>query len=88
MNKYTARTMHSAAANDEERFVPHAMSKKELALMYLPDSTPHAAVGQLTRWIKMAKGLQEELEKTGYYKMQKMLTKRQVSIITAFIGEP
>ena len=92
MNNTTARHMNTSGTMNTtgttDRFIPRAMSKKELALLYLPNATPHAAVGQLMSWVKQAKGLMQELEATGYSRTQKMLTKRQVNIIVKYLDEP
>ena len=47
-------------------FQPRAMSKTELALLYLPGHEPHAAVNQLMRWVNACQPLCQELEAAGY----------------------
>lgn len=69
-------------------FVPRAMSKAELALLYLPDHEPHAAVNQLMRWINACKPLCQELEAAGYNKQCKILQKRYVALIVKHLDEP
>ena len=51
-------------------FTIRAYTKKELALLYFPNSsTPHVAVNHLISWIKRCRPLMQELEESGYQKM-------------------
>ena len=63
-------------------------TKKELALLYFPDSMPETATKHLMRWVKRSKPLMQELEATNYKTEQKWLTKKQVGIIFRHIGPP
>ena len=63
-------------------------TKKELALLYFPDSTPQAAGKHLKAWILRNKPLMEELEKTGYQSRSKSYNPRQVRLIVDYLGEP
>ena len=63
-------------------------SKKELALLYFPDSLPHTASNHLMRWINRNRELCQALEARGYYRTSKHFTSIQVSIIFNYIGEP
>ena len=63
-------------------------TKKELALLYFPDSMPETATKHLMRWVKRNKPLIQELEATNYKINQKWLTKKQVEIIFRHIGPP
>lgn len=63
-------------------------TKKELALMYSPESTPVVAKNKLARWIKRCQPLAKELAKTGYVSQSKTLTPRQVKAIVMYLGEP
>ena len=65
-----------------------AMSKQELAQMYAPDLTPHAAVNRLMTWIHHHPTLTEELHRTGYRKTARVFTPRQVHLIVDYLGEP
>ena len=69
-------------------FRPISMRKGELALLYFPESERHAAVNRLMNWIKECRGLPEALKATGYNTHQRMLSGRQVRIITEHLGEP
>ncbi len=69
-------------------FTIRAYSKKELALMYFPDSTPRTAVSHLMNWIRRCTRLQDQLQATGYENTCKTFTPRQVRIIVGQLGEP
>jgi hypothetical protein len=64
------------------------MTKQELAQMYAPDLTPHAAVNRLMRWVNLHPVLKTELRNTGYQKTSRLLTSRQVRLIVEYLGEP
>lgn len=74
--------------NQLENFEIRAYTKKELSLLYFPDSTPHSAVNRLMSWIKNANDIHEELAETGYKKTSKWLSPRQVQLLVDAFGEP
>lgn len=49
-----------------DNFKIRPYTKKELALLYFPDSKPHTAVNHLMAWINNADDLLIELEMAGY----------------------
>ena len=65
-----------------------AYTKKELALLYFPDSNPRTAVNHLMSWIRGSKTLWQKLQETGYYVNSKAFTPRQVRAIVEQLGEP
>lgn len=69
-------------------FHPISMTKSELSLLYFPKSTSAVATNRLMRWVHGCPPLMEELETTGYHRSQKLLTSRQVLLITRHLGEP
>ena len=69
-------------------FIIRAYSKKELALMYFPDSSPRTAVSHLMSWIHRCTQLWEQLQATGYETTCKTFTPRQVRAIIEQLGEP
>ena len=71
-----------------EHFVIRAYSKKELALMFFPDSTPRVAVNHLMALIRRCDMLWDELQETGYKTSSKVFTPRQVRAIVDWIGAP
>jgi hypothetical protein len=71
-----------------ETFIIRAYTKKELALMYFPDSMPRTAVNHLMAWINRCAQLLEQLQATGYQPTCKAFTPRQVKAIVEHLGEP
>ena len=71
-----------------DEFVIRAYSKKELALMYFPDSSPRTAVQHMMSWIRRCTQLWEQLQATGYESTCKTFTPRQVRAIIEQLGEP
>lgn len=64
------------------------LRKSKLARLYFPELPPHQACNRLRRWIMRCLPLQEELRKTNYSPTQRLLTPRQRSLITHYLGEP
>ena len=71
-----------------DKFTIKAYSKKELALMYFPDSNPRTAVNHLMSWIRQCTQLWDELQTPGYSTTSKSFTPRQVRAIVEQLGEP
>ena len=71
-----------------ETFKIRPYSKKELALMYFPDSQPRTAVNHLMSWIRRCTQLWQQLQATGYNVTSKGFTPRQVKAIVEELGEP
>ncbi len=71
-----------------DSFTLRAYTKKELALMYFPDSTPPTAVSHLMNWIRHCTALRQQLQDTGYVPASKTFTPRQVRLIVEQLGEP
>ena len=63
-------------------------TKKELALLYFPNSSPVTARKHLIRWIMRNPKLMEELYAANYSLSDQYLTKEQVEIIFRYIGPP
>ena len=63
-------------------------TKKELALMYFPESYPRTAVNHLMAWIHQCDPLWEELLAMGYHKTCKAFSPKQVKAIVEYLGEP
>lgn len=72
---------------DMASFEIHAYGFQELAMLYFPNSTPQAASTQLKKWISK-EPLNARLRRAGYAPCQKILTPRQVGIITGHLGDP
>ena len=71
-----------------ENFTMKAYSKKELALLYFPDSTPGTAVKHLMATIRQCDMLWDELLAMGYNKRRKTFTPREVRAIINWMGAP
>ncbi len=69
-------------------FIIRTYTKKELALMYFPDSNPHTAVNHLMSWIRRCTQLWQQLLSMGYHVNSKVFTPRQVRAIVEQLGEP
>ena len=69
-------------------FIIRAYTKKELALMYFPDSAPRTAVNHLMSWIRRCTSLWQQLQQTDYSTTSKIFTPRQVRAIVEQLGEP
>ena len=71
-----------------KEFIIRTYTKKELALMYFPESYPRTAVNHLMAWIHLCTPLWEELQKMGYCKTSKSFSPKQVKAIVYYLGEP
>ncbi len=71
-----------------KQFVLQTYTKKELALLYFPDSEPNTAVNHLMRWIRRSPTLYQQLQALGYRPTNKFFTPRQVAAIITHLGEP
>ena len=71
-----------------EDFKIRMYTKKELALMYFPESMPRTAVNHLMAWIRLCTPLWDELLKMGYCKTSKSFSPKQVKAIVEYLGEP
>ena len=71
-----------------DNFAIRAYTKKELALLYFPDSTPGTAVKHLMVTIRRNDMLWDELQAMGYYNRRKTFTPREVRAIVDWLGAP
>lgn len=71
-----------------EDFKICAYTKKELALMYFPNSMPRTAVNHLMGWIKNCTPLWQKLQAMGYQKTSKTFSPKQTQAIVEYLGEP
>ena len=75
--------------NKEEFDVPvRTYTKAELAKLYAPGLTKKAAGKRLSNWLKYCKPLWDELLRTGYSPLQRILKPLQVKLIFKYLGEP
>ena len=71
-----------------EHFTIRAYSKKELALLFFPDSTPRVAVNHLMALIRRCDMLWDELQSMDYNKRRKTFTPREIKAIFDWLGAP
>lgn len=72
----------------EEKFKPKSYSKADLSRKYNPHLCDRSAQRTLMKWIEHNKELSEQLICTGFSKMDRLFTPRQVQLIVSFLGEP
>jgi hypothetical protein len=72
----------------EQGFKIRSYGYAELAQLYFPNVTKKSASVQLRRWIVANRKLQTALEEVGFVPGQKLITPKQVSLMTEFFGEP
>lgn len=61
---------------------------KELAVLYFPNIAPASASTRLKKWITTTPALMDALARTNYRLTARILTPRQVQLITEEFGEP
>ena len=66
----------------------HSLTKSELAELYFPGAPRSSALRLLHKYITSAHGLLPALEKVGYQRASRRLTRRQVQLIFEYLGEP
>lgn len=71
-----------------KEFKIRAYGKLELAQLYLPHLRPIGAKLALLRWINGDQELLDKLKDTGYHKLQKSFTPRQVRLILEYLDAP
>ena len=65
-----------------------SLTKSELAQLYFPGAPRSSALRLLHKYITSAHGLLPALERVGYQRASRRLTRRQVMIIFEYLGEP
>lgn len=97
-----SRTSRALRIDDDERFIspkecckatygerpPSSLTKSELAQLYFPGAPRSSALRLLHKYITSAHGLLSELERVGYQRASRRLTRRQVQLIFEYLGEP
>ena len=71
-----------------ERLPLSSLTKSELAQLYFPGAPRSSALRLLHKYITSAHGLLPALERVGYQRASRRLTRRQVMIIFEYLGEP
>ena len=67
---------------------PRSYGKSELAMLYFPNSDPSAALKRLNRWIDNISELKLCLAECHTKKKAKYWSRKQVILITYYLGEP
>ena len=81
----------SRAINDKKENMEQSIqsfTKSELAQLYFPGAPRSSALRLLHKYITSAHGLLPALERVGYQRASRRLTRRQVMIIFEYLGEP
>ena len=68
--------------------LPQPYTKSELAQLYFPGAPRSSALRLLHKYITSAHGLLPALERVGYQRASRRLTRRQVQLIFEYLGEP
>ena len=68
--------------------LPSSLTKSELAQLYFPGAPRSSALRLLHKYITSAHGLLPALERVGYQRASRRLTRRQVQLIFEYLGEP
>ena len=63
-------------------------TKSELATLYFPGAPRSSALRLLHKYMVNAHGLLTALEKVGYTRSSRRLTRRQVMLIYEYLGRP
>ena len=63
-------------------------TKSELAALYFPGAPRSSALRLLHKYMVNAHGLLTALEKVGYTRASRRLTRRQVMLIYEYLGRP
>ena len=72
----------------DKEFEIRTYTKRQLALMYFPESHPRTAVNRLTLWIRRCTPLWQQLESMGYSSSCKAYSPREMRAIVNFLGPP
>ena len=81
-----SRAINDKKENMEQSF--QSLTKSELAQLYFPGAPRSSALRLLHKYITSAHGLLPELERVGYQRASRRLTRRQVQLIFEYLGEP
>ena len=81
-----SRAINDKKENMEQSF--QSLIKSELAQLYFPGAPRSSALRLLHKYITSAHGLLPALERVGYQRASRRLTRRQVQLIFEYLGEP
>lgn len=69
-------------------YIIKSYTKGQLAALYFPCAPRSSALRLLHKYITTAHGLLPALERVGYTRASRRLTRRQVQLIFEYLGEP
>ena len=81
-------TISQTSKTPENMFTFRSYCKAELALLYLPCTSPDSAVKTWNRWIKGCAPLLDELRSMHYHPRRHTFLKAEVEAIVRHLGEP
>ena len=81
-----SRAINDKKENMEQSF--QSLTKSELAQLYFPGAPRSSALRLLHKYITSVHGLLPALERVGYQRASRRLTRRQVQLIFEYLGEP
>ena len=81
-----SRAINDKKENMEQSF--QSLTKSELAQLYFPGAPRSSALRLLHKYITSAHGLLPALERVGYQRASRRLTRRQVQLIFEYLGDP
>ena len=73
---------------EEKIFVIKGYHKADLARMYHPDLSAHAAMGKMRRWINRNAELKRRMQEVQVSVLNHTYTPKEVAILVEFLGEP
>lgn len=80
--------MKHVAKSTPATFPLRCYSKKELSMLFFPDTDPRVSSRHLFTWVKRNADLSARLEALHYNGRQRILTPAQVAVIFSFLGVP
>ena len=73
---------------EEPEFRIRTYKKRDLACLYLPETTPRCAIRTFVRWIRKNEALHEALKALGCHARTRTFTPREVRLIVQTFDEP
>ena len=87
-NRHPDGTLHSTHYTNMEYKTLRAYGKAELAQLYSPGASRASALRLLNKYLHATDGLLDALQRTGYTRGSRHVTRYQVRLIFEYLGEP